>query len=122
MWLSTSHARLYFFPWAAAFLMLCPTCNTISIEGIQTGLLSDSSCLSLRGTRFLAYASEQAPQSLIPGKAFYPATGSMGDDEAQMPNERDAVIVRAYTQVLCDKGICSPGLSDMGMYHRMFVY
>jgi hypothetical protein len=46
----------------------------------------------------------------------------MGDDEAQMPNEKDTGIVRAYTQVLCDKGVYIPGLSDMGMYHRMFVY
>jgi hypothetical protein len=46
----------------------------------------------------------------------------MGDDEAQMPNEKDTVIVTAYTQVLCGKGICSPGLSDMGMYHCISVY
>jgi hypothetical protein len=48
----------------------------------------------------------------------------MGDDEAQMPNEldRDTVIIKAYTQVLCGKGICSPGLSDMGMYHRISLY
>jgi hypothetical protein len=37
-------------------------------------------------------------------------------------NEQAIVITRAYTQVLCDKGVYSPGLSDMGMYHRMFVY
>jgi hypothetical protein len=43
----------------------------------------------------------------------------MGDDEAQMPNEQDTVTVKACTQVLYDKGICSPGLSDMGMYHHI---
>jgi hypothetical protein len=46
----------------------------------------------------------------------------MGDDEAQMPNEEDTGIARAYTQVLCGKGICSPGLSDMGKYHRISPY
>jgi hypothetical protein len=46
----------------------------------------------------------------------------MGDDKAQMPNEKDTGIVRAYTQVLCGKGVYSRGLSDTGMYHRMLVY
>jgi hypothetical protein len=46
----------------------------------------------------------------------------MGDDEAQMPNEKDTVIVKAYTQVLCDRGVCSPGLSDMDMYYRISPY
>jgi len=46
----------------------------------------------------------------------------MGDDEAQMPNEQDAVVTQACTQALCDKGICSPGLSDTGKYHRISPY
>jgi hypothetical protein len=37
-------------------------------------------------------------------------------------NEQAIVITREYTQVLCDKGICSPGLSDMGMYRRISLY
>jgi len=61
-------------------------------------------------------------QSLAQRKTFDPAPGSMGDDEAQMPNEKDTGIVRAYTQVLCGKGVYSRGLSDTGMYHRMLVY
>jgi hypothetical protein len=115
MWLSTSHGRLYSFPWAAAFLMLRPTCYIISIEGIQTGLLSCTSFLSLRRTGV-------TKQSLTPGKAFDPALELMADDEPQMLSEKDILIVRAYTQVLYGKGICSPDPSDMGMYHRISLY
>jgi len=32
------------------------------------------------------------------------------------------VIIRAYTQVFCDREVCSPGLLDTGMYHRISVY
>jgi hypothetical protein len=46
----------------------------------------------------------------------------MADDEAQTPNQQDAVIIKACTQVLCGRGICSQGLSDMGMYHRISLY
>jgi len=46
----------------------------------------------------------------------------MADDEARMPNEQDIVIAKAYTRVLCDKGICSSGLSDMGIHYRISVY
>jgi hypothetical protein len=46
----------------------------------------------------------------------------MADGEAQVPTETDTVIVRARTQVLCDKGICSQGLSGMGKYHRISPY
>ncbi|MFC1927791.1 hypothetical protein ACFLW7_04355 [Chloroflexota bacterium] len=58
-------------------------------------------------------------QSLEPGKALDPAPGLMGGGQAQMLNEEDTVVSRAYTQVLCGKGTCSPGPSDMGMYHRI---
>jgi len=61
-------------------------------------------------------------QSLAQEKVFDPNLGPIADDEAQMPNEQDTVIIKAYTQVLCDKGICNPGLSDMGMYYRISVY
>lgn len=60
-------------------------------------------------------------QSPAQGKAFGPDLGPMADDEAQMPHQQDTIIIKAYTQVLCDKGICSPGLSDMGMYHHISV-
>jgi hypothetical protein len=46
----------------------------------------------------------------------------MEDDEAQMPNEQATVIIKAYTQGLCDKEICSPGLSDTGMCHHISLY
>lgn len=46
----------------------------------------------------------------------------MGDDEAQMPEAEDTEIARAYTQVLCGKGICSRDLSDTGKYHRISPY
>ena len=95
--------------------MLCPTCDTISIEGIQTGFLSETSFLSLRGTG-------ATKQFLAQGKAFDPNLGPMAEDQAQMPNEQDTVIIKAYTQVLYDKGTYSPGLSDMGMYHRISLY
>jgi len=64
-------------------------------------------------------ATKQSPAQ---GEALDPNPGPMADDEAQMPNEQDTVIIKAYIQVLCDKGICSPGLSDMDMYHRISVY
>jgi hypothetical protein len=46
----------------------------------------------------------------------------MEDNEAQMPNQQDTAVIKGYTQVLCDRGICSPGLSDMGTYHRISLY
>ena len=61
-------------------------------------------------------------QLLTQGTASVLNRGPTGDDEAQMPNEKDTGIVRAYTQVLCGKGVYSRGLSDTGMYHRMLVY
>jgi hypothetical protein len=46
----------------------------------------------------------------------------MADDKAQMSNEQDTMITKAYIWVLCDKGICSPGLLDMGIHCRISVY
>jgi hypothetical protein len=63
-----------------------------------------------------------ARQSLAQGKAFNPNIGPMEDNEAQMPNQQDTAVIKGYTQVLCDRGICSPGLSDMGTYHRISLY
>jgi hypothetical protein len=62
------------------------------------------------------------PQSPAQGKDFDPNLGPVADSEGQMPNEKGAVVTKVYTQVLGGKGICSPGLSDTGMYHRMSVY
>jgi hypothetical protein len=61
-------------------------------------------------------------QLLAHGKFFAPDPGPVADDKAQMPNGQDTVAIRACTQALCDKGICSPGLSDMGMYCRISLY
>ena len=61
-------------------------------------------------------------QSLAQVEALNPILGPTTDDEVQMQNQRDIVIIKAYTQVLCDKGICSPGLSDMGIHYRISVY
>lgn len=47
------------------------------------------------------------------------APGLMGSDEAQLASEKDPATVRACTRVLYGRGICSPGLSHMGMYRRI---
>jgi hypothetical protein len=36
--------------------------------------------------------------------------------------KEDTVIAKAYTQALGGKGIYNPGLSEMGMYHRISLY
>jgi hypothetical protein len=74
-------------------------------------------------THLLGVARRTARRQLLTQeKVSSPNPGPTADAEVRMPNEKDTGIVRAYTQVLCGKGVYSRGLSDTGMYHRMLVY
>jgi hypothetical protein len=72
-------------------------------------------------TSFCITGRTATKQSLTEGETANPKLGQMAECEGQMPNEQDT-ITKAYTWALCDRGIYSPGLSEMGMYHHISVY
>lgn len=61
-------------------------------------------------------------QSLTEGETVNPKLGQMAECEGQMTNVQYTIITKAYILVLCDKGICNPGLSKRGMYHHISFY
>ena len=69
---------------------------------------------------FTGLLEQHGTRISMDGKGSY--NDNLSTEKLWLTISYETVIVRAYTQVLYDKGICSPGLSDMGMYHRMSVY